>query len=311
MSTESDDEADASSAAAHAPAPRTRLNYLVYRGLATAVQGLPEPVASTAASLSGIVMSKLAARPRPIVRANLRRVLGPAASEGELDRAVVEAFQSYADYWVESARLVRFRPPAGARAASRSRASMPVEDEMAKGRGVILALPHLGAWDFGGLWLTLKGYPMTTVVEPVEPPELFEWFRAQREMLGLTIHTLNAEAPGLLLSALRRGRLVGLVADRDIVGNGVKVEFFGEPTTLPGGAALLALRTGAPLFPCAVYQGAGRRRHAVVRPPLRDRAVRQAPARRRRDDPAARPRVRGADPAGAHAVAHVPAELAG
>lgn len=242
-------------------------NYLIYRGAAAVAAAAPEALATAAGRLSGLVVSKLARRVRPVVAANLRRVLGPDASEAALEAAVDGAFQSYAEYWVESARLVSLRPKEVFRRFTIEGFDV-VEEAMGKGTGVILALPHLGAWDFGGLWLTLKGYPMTTIVEPVEPPELFEWFRSQREMLGLTIHTLGPEAPGLVASALRRGRLVGLVADRDIAGNGVKVEFFGEPTTLPGGAAVLALRTGAPLFPCAVYQGAGRRRHAVVRPPL-------------------------------------------
>jgi KDO2-lipid IV(A) lauroyltransferase len=62
--------------------------------------------------------------------------------------------------------------------------------------------------------------------------------------------------------------LVVLLCDRDIVGNGVEVEFFGERTTLPGGAAVLALRTGAPLFPSIVYQRPGGKGHGVIRPPL-------------------------------------------
>jgi KDO2-lipid IV(A) lauroyltransferase len=109
---------------------------------------------------------------------------------------------------------------------------------------------------------------MTTVVEPLEPPALFEWFRAQREALGLTIHPLGPQAPGLLVRALRAGRLVGLVADRDLGGNGVDVEFFGEVTKLPAGPAVLAIRTGAPLFPSIVYQERGGKGHGVIRPPL-------------------------------------------
>ena len=62
--------------------------------------------------------------------------------------------------------------------------------------------------------------------------------------------------------------MVGLVSDRDLVGNGIEVEFFGERTTLPGGAATLALRTGAVLLPVVVYSGPGRWHTGVVQPPL-------------------------------------------
>jgi KDO2-lipid IV(A) lauroyltransferase len=48
----------------------------------------------------------------------------------------------------------------------------------------------------------------------------------------------------------------------------VDVEFFGEVTKLPGGPAVLAIRTGAPLFPSIVYQDRGGKGHGVIRPPL-------------------------------------------
>jgi KDO2-lipid IV(A) lauroyltransferase len=50
-------------------------------------------------------------------------------------------------------------------------------------------------------------------------------------------------------------------------GRGVAVEFFGERTTLPAGAATLALKTGAPLLPVAPYFEDGGHR-VVIRPPI-------------------------------------------
>ena len=41
---------------------------------------------------------------------------------------------------------------------------------------MILALPHLGGWEWAGRWMTDQGYKMTVVVEALDPPELFEWF---------------------------------------------------------------------------------------------------------------------------------------
>ena len=71
-----------------------------------------------------------------------------------------------------------------------------------------------------------------------------------------------------LIRALKENHLAGLVSDRDIVGNGVEVEFFGEKTTMPGGAATLALRTGAPLVPVVVYSGPGSWHTGVVHEPI-------------------------------------------
>ncbi len=55
---------------------------------------------------------------------------------------------------------------------------------------------------------------------------------------------------------------------RNLVGNGIEVEFFGERTTLPGGPATLALRTGASILPTAVYSGPGKNHTALILDPI-------------------------------------------
>jgi KDO2-lipid IV(A) lauroyltransferase len=131
-----------------------------------------------------------------------------------------------------------------------------------------MALPHIGSWEYGGAFLATQNLPMTSVAERLEPPELFEFFVRQRAAMGLTILPLDASSGGSVMSTLREGKLVGLLCDRDVAGNGIEVEFFGEPTTMPAGPATLALRTGARLVTGAVYSGPGRDHRAIVEPPL-------------------------------------------
>jgi KDO2-lipid IV(A) lauroyltransferase len=245
-----------------------RTAYLAYKSLGAILQVLPRPVASVVASASGLTMSQVWKDRRPIVRANLRRVLGPDASERDLDRAVRKAFDSYAHYWVESARLVTTDPKEVLKRFT-IKGFEPVREALDARRGAIMALPHLGSWEIGAYWLTLQGYPMTTVVEPLEPPELFEWFVEQRSTLGLKVVPLGPSSTGELVKTLRHGDLVGLVADRDLTGHGIEVEFFGERTSLPAGPAVLALRTGAPLFPSVAYQRPNGRYEAIILPELR------------------------------------------
>jgi KDO2-lipid IV(A) lauroyltransferase len=232
------------------------------------MQRLPEPVATAAAAVVGLALTSVRRQSRVFYARHLSRVLGPDLSEAEIRSWTRRAFLNYARYWLEGARLAAVDANT---IASRMMVESGYEylvEGMAAGQGVILALPHLGRWEWGGAWLNLQGYPMTAVAEPVHPPQLYDWMVSQRQALGLTIVPLGPDAGGVLLRTLRAGGLVGLLCDRDLVGNGVEVEFFGERTTLPAGPATLALRTGAVLLPTAVYGGPGRDHTAVIMPPV-------------------------------------------
>jgi KDO2-lipid IV(A) lauroyltransferase len=116
-----------------------------------------------------------------------------------------------------------------------------------------MALPHLGGWEWAGRWIADQGHEITVVVEHLDPPELFEWFVELRSRLGMHVVPLGPSAGSAVIAALRNNHVVCLLSDRDIQRSGPEVSFFGESTTLPGGAATIALRTGAPIFPVAVY----------------------------------------------------------
>jgi KDO2-lipid IV(A) lauroyltransferase len=197
---------------------------------------------------------------------HLRRVEGSHVDKRRLRRSVRAGFGSYARYWVDA-----FRAPVVSPATLEAGMSVQglehVEAAQAAGTGVILALPHLGGWEFGGRWLGRR-QPVTAVVEPLEPPELFTWFVELRQALGLTVVPLGAGAGAAVLQALHRNEVVVLLCDRDLTGDGVEVDFFGERTTLPAGPATLALRTGAALLPAAVYFTPRGGHHGVIRPPL-------------------------------------------
>jgi KDO2-lipid IV(A) lauroyltransferase len=183
-------------------------------------------------------------------------------------RAVVETFVSYARYYVESFRLPG-TPPEVLDAGIRYdgwQEILTARDQ--KGTGAIVALPHLGPWEWAGFWAaTVLKEPISVVVEALEPHDLYEWFRELRESFGLHVIALGPSAGTQVLEALRQNHILVLLSDRDIGGGGVEVEFLGERTTLPAGPATLALRTGAPLFPSAVY-AEGDHRVGIIRPAL-------------------------------------------
>jgi lauroyl/myristoyl acyltransferase len=115
--------------------------------------------------------------------------------------------------------------------------------------GAVVALPHSGNWDLAGAYAELTGMPVTTVAEELPGPE-FAAFIAFRERLGMQVLSHRDPAVvGELISAVRAGRLVCLLGDRDLPGRGVPVQWAGHPVTMPAGPALVARRTGAALVP--------------------------------------------------------------
>ena len=258
---------------------RARASYLAYRGGAaiarTAPEGLGERVSSGLARAAALVLPGR----RRLVARNLGRATGGTLEGMALRRAVSRTFASYGRYWFELFRLTPDVSTAHLEARNHISGFEHVQAGAEQGNGIIVALPHVGGWETAGAWLATQGFPPAVVVEPVEPPELFEWFAEVRRGLGMDVIPLGDRAGSAVLAALRENKVVCLLCDRDIVGDGVEVEFFGEKTTLPAGPATLALRTGAVLLPAAVYFRPHGGHHGLIQPPLP--AVREG---RLRDD---------------------------
>jgi KDO2-lipid IV(A) lauroyltransferase len=247
---------------------KDRAVYLAYRAGAVAAQSLPAPVGEAVARGIGRTLSVAMQGRRRMSARHLQRASGGTLRGLSLERAVNGAFESYARYWLEM-----FRLPYEGRAAIDEHFDVDgyehIDAALAEGRGCILALPHLGGWEHAGAWLhAVHRHNILVVVEPVEPPELFEWFVSVRGAMGMEVVTVGDNAATRVLTALGENRIVCLLSDRDLTGDGVDVEFFGEHTTLPGGPALLALRGQAPIIPVAVYFRPRGNHFAIVRPPL-------------------------------------------
>lgn len=195
------------------------------------------------------------------LRKNLARVLGvtPAEVPSKLMR---DSLASYARYWREAFRLPAMDHAAvAARVNETAVGADNVVTALAAGRGAVLALPHSGNWDIGGVWLAQTHGGFTTVAERLKPESLYRRFLAFREGLGFEVLPLSGGSRPpfeVLVERLTANRLVCLMADRDLTRSGVPVDLFGEQTRLPAGPAKLAIRTGAALLPTYCwFQGDG------------------------------------------------------
>ncbi|UPZ32415.1 phosphatidylinositol mannoside acyltransferase [Streptomyces sp. LRE541] len=247
---------------------RDQLSYAAYAAGWGAVKKLPEPVAVRLGRTIADIAWKRRGKGVLRLESNYARVLPDASPERlrELSRA---GMRSYLRYWMES-----FRLPAWSKERIRSgfepKDLHHLTEGLATGKGVIIALPHLGNWDLAGAWVTTElGIPFTTVAERLKPEKLYDRFVAYREGLGMEVlpHS-GGTAFGTLARRLRDGGLICLVAERDLSASGVEVGFFGDTTRMPAGPALLAQQTGAVLLPVTLWYDDSPVMRGRVHPPV-------------------------------------------
>jgi len=141
------------------------------------------------------------------------------------------------------------------------------ENAMQRGKGVLLASPHLGAWELSGLWFASR-YPMTTLYRAPRVSAMEPIYSAARRRSGAVLHSADATGIRALYSALGRGEVVGLLPDQDPGrGKGAFAPFFGVQANTSTLLPRIALRSQASVlftFAERLPHGAGYRIH--IRP---------------------------------------------
>lgn len=229
------------------------------------VRAMPRPVAAAAFRAGADWAARKRGKGATRLAGNLRRVVGPDLPEADLDDLVRQGLRSYARYWMEA-----FRLPSRSKEQLLTDFALDGEDrlgaDVASGRGAVVALPHAGNWDAAGAWVAAMGWPIATVAERLKPEAVYQRFLAYRRGLGMEIIPTDAAPFDRLVERLDQGYVVPLLADRDLSPRGVEVTFFGGRARMPAGPALLALRTGAPLYTVTMWYEPERARCALSQP---------------------------------------------
>jgi KDO2-lipid IV(A) lauroyltransferase len=138
---------------------------------------------------------------------------------------------------------------------------------LARGRGAIMAVPHMGSWDMAGSFAGALGYRISAVADRF-PGSLNDAVVRTRQRFGLEVITVGRPAVRAITEALQANGIVALLCDLE-QGPGVGVRFFGRPAVVPGGPAAFALKTGAAVIPACQWSTGPGRHHIHLDPPLR------------------------------------------
>jgi KDO2-lipid IV(A) lauroyltransferase len=210
--------------------------------------GLPRRLSYHVAAWLADVAYLLMHDKRRTAAANIAHVFGRPSGSREARGLARRMFRSYALYWADFFRL-------GGASGDLSDGLVRIEgikhlkDALKLGRGAIFVSAHLGSWDMGGAALAAtEGLSaLSAIVEPVTKKTSNSVVTMIRERRGVKVIPLgNPLAVG---RALRRNEIVFVVGERLVGADGVDVDFFGERTLLPRGAAYWSVRVGAPIVP--------------------------------------------------------------
>lgn len=209
---------------------------------------LPRRVSYAIAIFLSDLASLLLREKRRGAEQNMSRVIGKPVGSREVRSLARRMFRSYGLYYADFF---------GLNGIARGKVGELVRIEglenltsaLERGKGAIFVTAHIGSWDMGGAALAATdGLPrLSAIVEPVEKENSNSAVTSMRERRGIKVIPIGS-ALGVW-RALRRNEIVFVVGERVIGAEGVSVDFFGEKTVLPRGAAYLALKSGAAIVP--------------------------------------------------------------
>ena len=258
---------------------KTRLRRLQVRALIVLLRAfgglagrVPRRTALPITRFAGLIWYLASPGARAAVHANLRHVLRRAPSVRQVRRVFEYGALNYWDIFA-----LPYLSRDEVMALVELEGLEHLDAALAAGHGAILASAHLGSISLVGQILPARGYHITALLEPIQPPELFDLITTRRQTFGARLLPAGPSAVRELMATLRRNEIVGLITDRDITGTGLPLEFFGVPTTFPEGTAAIALRSGAAILPAVGIVLPDGRFRAIIEPPL---AVEPLPADR-------------------------------
>ena len=180
------------------------------------------------------------------LRGNYGRVM-PEYSSQKLEELTKLGMRSYLRYWFDTFRLSKWSKNRIISTTQVIRENL-LRDPILSKQGCIVALPHAGNWDHAAAYFCSTGITLTAVVEKLKPEAIFKKFLAYRQSIGIEAISHKEKTIPILTERLQAGKLIALVADRDMSRNGIEVNFFGKTSKMPSGPAILAIKTGAPLI---------------------------------------------------------------
>ncbi len=134
-----------------------------------------------------------------------------------------------------------------------------------QGKGGIILGGHFGRWELSMAALAQKGYPLDVVAKEQHNQLVDRLVNGYRMRSGVAVIRAKGGA-WKVIGALRKNRLVGILADQDAGRDGLVVNFFSQPASFSSGPAFIAEKSGSPLIMTFIIREGKGERMIITRP---------------------------------------------
>src|SRR5438270_6793563 len=182
----------AASAAPPRRGGRLRLLGASYSAGARIVRAVPPGLRFAAATPAGAAWFWLSRAQRRAALGNYAAALGLAPDDPAVERTARRAFQNYGRMLMDFLLMGSLTPDelvAHVTVDGRD----DLDAALARGRGVIMAVPHMGSWDMAGSYAAALGYRIAAVAERF-PGSLNDAVIRNRRRFGLDVIMLGRSA---------------------------------------------------------------------------------------------------------------------
>lgn len=144
-----------------------------------------------------------------------------------------------------------------------------MQEAIAEGHGVVVLTGHVGTWEWLSAAFTLNGLPVTAIAKPQPNQQYTDLLNNLRATIHVEIFSRGTSELLAAGRALKKGKILGFLADQDAGPGGAFIEFLGKTASTPMGPAVFSNKFHSPVLPAFILRRPDGRHRVVIGEVLR------------------------------------------
>ena len=139
-----------------------------------------------------------------------------------------------------------------------------MQEALAEGHGVVVLTGHIGCWEWLSAAFALNGMPVSAIAKPQPNIQYTRVLDDLRATIHVEIFSRGTSELIAAARALKRGKLLGFLADQDGGPGGAFIKFLGRTASTPLGPAVFSRKFKSPVVPAFILRQPNGKHKVVV-----------------------------------------------